>query len=422
MDNLTHSIAGMLVAEAGLQWAARRGHTAPRGLIYALSISENNMPDLDFVFTPLTEGKLGYLLHHRGHTHTVLIGLAMALLQTALASVWLRRRGVRNWEQSARLAGAISCIGVLVHLLLDFGNNYGVHPFWPLDGRWVYGDVVFIIEPWWWSFGGATLFRLVQSRAAKVTQVIIWALGTVAAWLLPLPVEAGVYCSFLGLLAFATTRTRWTPAQRVSATAGILAFLYAGQLVARGQATTQTSAALAANPSLHVFDLVRTPLPSAPWCWDLLVVALETHGDEQTYVLRLGRATALPGLSAQRCPLMRPATTAPLHAVTNAANERVFWDGEYRLSMQSFARLAQSCWGHAFLRFARAPFVTGDAPVVGDLRFDRAQEIEFTEFELPEAHGACPGWVPQWEAPRRDLLDEWQRRNVGGENTANVDH
>lgn len=409
MDNLTHSIAGMLVAEAGLQWAARRGHTtSPRGLIYALSISANNMPDLDFVFTPLTEGKLGYLLHHRGHTHTVLIGLVMALLQTALASLWLRRSGTRNWEQSARLAGAISCIGVLVHLLLDFGNNYGVHPFWPVDGRWVYGDVVFIIEPWWWSFGGAALFRLVQSRAAKAAQVVIWALGTVAAWLLPLPVEAGVYCSLLGLLAWATTRTGWLPAQRVSATAGILASLYAGQLVARDQATAQVRTALAANPSLRVFDLVRTPIPSAPWCWDMLVVAVETQNEDQTYVLRLGRATAVPGLNAERCPLMRPATTAPLHSLPNTPGERVLWDGEYRLSMPAFARLAQSCWGHAFLKFARAPFVAGDSPVVGDLRFDRAREIEFTEFELPDADAACPGWVPGWDAPRRDLLDARQ--------------
>jgi hypothetical protein len=25
-----------------------------------------------------------------------------------------------------------------------------VHPFWPLDNRWYYGDLIFILEPWIW--------------------------------------------------------------------------------------------------------------------------------------------------------------------------------------------------------------------------------------------------------------------------------
>ena len=34
--------------------------------------------------------------------------------------------------------------GTLLHLGMDFLNSYGVHPFWPIQNRWVYGDSVFI--------------------------------------------------------------------------------------------------------------------------------------------------------------------------------------------------------------------------------------------------------------------------------------
>lgn len=405
MDNLTHSIAGMLLAEAALQRATRQGHAAPRGLIYAASICANNLPDLDFVLTPLTEGKLGYLLHHRGHTHTVLIGLVMALSQAAIASMWLRRRGRTDWAVTGRLVAFTSCVGVIVHLLLDFGNNYGVHPFWPVDSRWFYGDTTFIIEPWWWSFGGAALFPLMHSRVAKGVQLVIWALGAGMAWLLPLPLEAGIYGSVLGALSISTMLLRLSRPRRLLFAFGLLAVFYSGQVWARSQATKQVSAALASEPLLHVVDLVQTPFPSAPWCWDIIVVALETHDGQHTYVLRLARATALSGLRADHCPLMRPATTAPLRAVTSHPEHRVHWDGEYRLSGEAFARLARSCWGQAFLRFARVPFVAGERSIVGDLRFDRAQEIEFTELQLPELATECPRWVPGWEAPRQDVMN-----------------
>ena len=39
----------------------------------------------------------------------------------------------------------------LLHIGMDFMNNYGVHPFWPVDSRWWYGDSVFIIEPLLWA-------------------------------------------------------------------------------------------------------------------------------------------------------------------------------------------------------------------------------------------------------------------------------
>ena len=39
----------------------------------------------------------------------------------------------------------LAWLAVLSHILLDYTNNYGVHPYWPFDNRWIYGDSVFIV-------------------------------------------------------------------------------------------------------------------------------------------------------------------------------------------------------------------------------------------------------------------------------------
>src|SRR6185369_8692696 len=41
----------------------------------------------------------------------------------------------------------LAYIAGLSHILLDYTNNYGVRPFWPLSERWFSWDIVFIIEP-----------------------------------------------------------------------------------------------------------------------------------------------------------------------------------------------------------------------------------------------------------------------------------
>ena len=74
MDNVTHSLAGLLLAEGVVQVQARRGRPlsgAARSAVYFTSLLSNNLPDLDFLYAPITHGQLGYLLHHRGMTHTL---------------------------------------------------------------------------------------------------------------------------------------------------------------------------------------------------------------------------------------------------------------------------------------------------------------------------------------------------------------
>jgi inner membrane protein len=71
---------------------------------------------------------------------------------------------------------------VLSHPTLDWLNNYGMRWLMPFDGRWFYGDALFIIDPWvWLVLGGVLFLRLSRSAAALGAWLTFWALAT---WLL----------------------------------------------------------------------------------------------------------------------------------------------------------------------------------------------------------------------------------------------
>lgn len=89
--------------------------------------------------------------HHRGFTHSFLGTPIVALVVVGFVYlVWrLRGRKTKYPDLPPRwgLLFFYACLGGLVHILLDFTNNYGVRPFWPFSEKWYSWDIVFIIEP-----------------------------------------------------------------------------------------------------------------------------------------------------------------------------------------------------------------------------------------------------------------------------------
>lgn len=147
MDNLTHSVVGLgLGALIDRSLAAEPNPNDGRlrsRMLLLIGCLASNFPDLDLVLTPLLRPPLGYLLHHRGHTHTVLAAVGEALLLLVL--VWLlwpaARRLLCDSAVARRGAVLAAGVGLLLHIGMDSLNVYGVHPFWPLDPDWYYGSL-----------------------------------------------------------------------------------------------------------------------------------------------------------------------------------------------------------------------------------------------------------------------------------------
>lgn len=116
--------------------------------------------DIDIVTS--FKGQTVYFAHHRGVTHTF-VGVPF-VAAAVLLLVWiidkLRRRFGNQEARAARLRKSglptetrwgllygLAVFAGLVHILLDFTNNYGVRPFEPFSYRWYAWDTVFIYEP-----------------------------------------------------------------------------------------------------------------------------------------------------------------------------------------------------------------------------------------------------------------------------------
>ena len=172
MDGLTHSLLGLTAAKAGLERLSP--YTA------AVCILSANAPDIDVV-TGFFGDRWTVLLHHRGITHSVIGTLALGVLVPSI--VWALERAFARWRRRRpriKYRGLLlaSVIAAVTHPLMDWTNNYGVRPLLPWNGRWFYGDLVFIIDPYLWLLLGSAAFLLTSNRRLKIVVWLILGLGT----------------------------------------------------------------------------------------------------------------------------------------------------------------------------------------------------------------------------------------------------
>ena len=114
MDNLTHSLIGITVAEIIYQRSpsVRRPTVAraTRVVYWLVSVVGNNLPDFDVLYASFAiPGRLGPLLHHRGYTHTLPFILLQGVLLALAGNAWLRRKTgkISRWDKWAVCALAI---------------------------------------------------------------------------------------------------------------------------------------------------------------------------------------------------------------------------------------------------------------------------------------------------------------------------
>src|ERR1051326_297571 len=162
MDNLTHSLVGLSLAKAGLERVSPYATT--------VCLLSANAADADFV--SLFFGDRWTLLHHhRGITHSIVGTIAIGLLVPLLVAIIERTIAfIRKRAPTIRLRGLLlaSLIAAATHPLMDWTNNYGVRPLLPWSGRWSYGDLVYIIDPYIWLLLGGAMFLLTEKSRMRM--------------------------------------------------------------------------------------------------------------------------------------------------------------------------------------------------------------------------------------------------------------
>lgn len=420
MDNLTHTIIGTLVGEVAARVAPGRRSTLPattrRNLSVTLAAIGSNLPDSDLLYSYF-DGKISYLLHHRGYTHTILIALLLGAATLAITRWWLRRRGLHPSLQDYALLGGVLLFTPLLHIAMDFTNNYGVHPFWPIDNRWFYGDSVFIIEPLFWA-ACAPLAFIFKTRVARFAVLLLMLLAIALCFstgMVPLPMTAAYSLLVAGMLLIGQR----APAN-VALGASVVVWLGStAMFVMTAQAARSQIDTIAAQqfPDSMVLDRMITPMPINPLCWEVMILQKES---DAAVIRRAMLAMSPAWLTADQC-LSRSLDreiTAPLVPVAEASTAQLKWYGQISTPIAKLVELARTnCEAAAAFRFIRMPWLAQvkQGLVLGDLRYDREPELGFAELVMTDQPN-CPAFEPNWVEPRRDLC--WAGRpNAAGAGT-----
>lgn len=371
---------GATLAELALPAGATR---AARRTFFLAGVVGANLPDADLVYTRITPAPLGALLHHRGHTHTIVGIAALAVVMVALCALPKIRDSVgplrgRLW--------ALIAIALASHLVLDSWNSYGVHPFWPLSARWIYGDAVYILEPWLWLFlGVAAALNTVSPMGRGLLGAALALLVGAGAFLGIIPLVALLALAVVGAIYAVLVRPA-TPHRRASV-ALALALGFVGSLfVTREVVRAKVHVSPPPGTRGRIVDVVLSPEAANPLCWSALSIASDEAADE--YVMTHASVTPF-GTSG---------------CASDGAGG-VQWEAPLP---QSLARLRglnrDDCWVRAWLQFGRAPEIT--ATTISDYRYGRGMRGNFTLMPLrpPAVAAACPANLTDWRPPRTDLL------------------
>lgn len=396
MDNVTHSFVGAAIAECVVP---RDASPRTRTVLIGTGIVAANAPDVDLLYSSITEAPLGYLLHHRGHSHTLPGLMALAFV------IWMATRLLPRVSPALRGTGRavllLIAAGLVSHLLMDTANSYGTHLFYPFSARWVYGDAVFVLEPWFWILLGTALAlnagRIGRLAVAVPPLVLIGVLAYMGL------LRTGVLLAMGSVVAAGAVAMRsWERSQRASLGLAAAATIFAVMPAVSSVAKSEARRAAGSLESAEVVDIVADANPGMPWCWTTQTAQLDRQADMM--VVRSATLSLLPGIwPAASCTSARMMTQDPGAASSGSAS--LVWHATWRTDLGQLRALsATDCRVRAWLQFGRLPHVANGAIV--DLRFERPVGQNFTRMAVARGADECPRYVTSWERPRRDVLGQ----------------
>lgn len=174
MENLTHTLVGVLLSRAGLnRWTPRAT---------AICVVAANIPDIDIV---TAASPIDYLTYHRHITHALPAVPIIAMLAVLFVEGVhrLRRRGGEEIRWAPALGASL--LATLSHLALDMTNAYGTRLWLPFNGRWSSWDVLFIVDLWVWAILLLPLLilfgmRYLNPAVSRKRVIVVAAAGLVA--------------------------------------------------------------------------------------------------------------------------------------------------------------------------------------------------------------------------------------------------
>jgi inner membrane protein len=181
LDNITHSLAGWALGQAGLKTQTRKGLAA---LILAA-----NMPDIDVFF-----GRVGWepLAMHRGFTHG-LVGGVLVMPPLLAGMLWLLDRwqigrGATFKSGLPMRPGwllALAYLATLTHPLMDLLTTYSVQLLAPFSTAWFHADALFIIDVWIWLLLGGSIAwsRIREEKGEPWSRPVQAAIALVVAYI-----------------------------------------------------------------------------------------------------------------------------------------------------------------------------------------------------------------------------------------------
>jgi len=374
VDNFTHSLVGLAAAKAGLE------RVSPYAT--AVCVLAANLPDADVA--TLFAGRYVYLEEHRGVSHSIAGTLALSLVFPLI--FYGVERLLARWrgrEPRAKLKGLLLCSLALgaSHPLLDWTNNYGVRPLLPWDARWLYGDLVFILDPWIWLLLGGAGF-LLTARTTRRTSVwaVLGLMLTVAIVFLPgqrgmtIPVAARVvWVAGVILLVIAyrlDVARRWGAAVAVVALLMVVCYWGALSLLHNGAVRRAQYAArqYAADEGGRVLKVAAMPMPADPTTWRC---AVETERATYRFDVSSWEGTGIERVNERRYEKPRDAAAEVVRRASADPRAQVFLG----FSRFPVATVRRGAGGEAVVQFV-------------DIRFtepsDRARSDSFT-VEIPVA-------------------------------------
>ena len=396
MDNITHSLIGAAFGEAFYQVAKTKGSAKEnsRPVFYLVSILANNFPDLDLLYRFLDPSSLGYLLHHRGHTHTFIWLWPQLLLMLLIVGVYAKAKDHEFISKEKLWLIFTAAAGLHLHIGMDYLNSYGVHPLHPFNNEWFYGDRIFIIEPLMWSVLLPLLYLSAKSKWKHITKLPCSALIIFGVYAQALNFFSLVVIGFLTIFTFYLLN-KSSELMRPFKSIVLLLLVISTFGVFGSLALDKIINDTENNRLTKLIDLIISPTPANPFCWTVLLI----DGDTKNYRIHRGVVNILPALSD--CPdLSRGIPNELMRAPSEFKDTaHIDWMGFYKTTYSKLLNeINKNCELKAWFQFARAPLKEGT--FYTDVRFPGPRRGGFASLNTQVEDGqSCPPYSAPWRPP-----------------------